>query len=132
MTLRSPQFLQGKRYFAASALTLLVLGSAPGVLRAEEVSTEEWNISADKITRYEDPQSVVAEGNIILEKREKIPPPPPATETPEGMTDWSELLGEAPQQKKEMTAEEAEAAPVAAHSFEIAPGAELVDALDQM
>jgi LPS-assembly protein len=113
VTLRSPHFPQGKRYFAASALTLLVLGSAPGLLRAETVATEEWNISADKITRYEDPQSVVAEGNIVLEKREKIPPPPPETETPEGMTDWSELLGETPQKKKEITAEEVEAAPVA-------------------
>ena len=113
MILRSPHLQRGKRYLAASALTLFVFGSAPGMLQAETVATEEWNISADKITRYEDPQSVVAEGNIILEKREKLPPPLPESQTAEGMTDWSELLGEAPQQAKEMTAEEVEAAPVA-------------------
>ena len=113
MILRSPHLQRGKRYLAASALTLFVYGSAPGMLQAETVATEEWNISADKITRYEDPQSVVAEGNIILEKREKLPPPLPESQTAEGTTEWSELLGEAPQQEKEKTAEEVAAAPVA-------------------
>ena len=34
---------------------------------AEVISAEEWNISADKMTRYENPPSIIAEGNVILE-----------------------------------------------------------------
>lgn len=113
MILHSPQFQKAKRYITATALSLLAFQSAPVMLHAESVATEEWNISADKITRYEDPQSVVAEGNIILEKREKLPPPPPVTDEEKGMTDWSELLGEKPKKKKEVKAEQVDAAPVA-------------------
>lgn len=61
---------------------------------AEKVSTEEWNISADKVIRYEDPNSIVAQGNVILEKKEKLPPPPPQKSG--DLSSWSELLGEAP------------------------------------
>jgi LPS-assembly protein len=111
--LHSPQFQKAKRYITATALGLFAFHAAPVMLHAETVATEEWNISADKITRYEDPQSVVAEGNIVLEKREKLPPPPPPTEAEKGMSDWSELLGEEPAQKQEVKAEEIDAAPVA-------------------
>lgn len=110
MTLRSPHLPEAKRYLAATALTLVTLCAAPAVQSAETVATEEWNISADKITRYEDPQSVVAEGNVILEKRERLPPP--VVETPEEVSDWSELLGEEPK-KGEMTADAVVAAPTA-------------------
>lgn len=74
MTLRSPHLPTAKRYLTATALALFALCAVPAVHSAETVATEEWNITADKITRYEDPQSVVAEGNIILQKREKLPP----------------------------------------------------------
>jgi LPS-assembly protein len=108
VTLRSPHLPKAKRYLAATALTLVTLCAVPAVQSAETVATEEWNISADKITRYEDPQSVVAEGNVILEKRERLPPP--VVETAEDVSDWSELLGEEPK-KEEMTADAIDAAP---------------------
>ncbi|MFC1832252.1 LPS-assembly protein LptD [Thermodesulfobacteriota bacterium] len=62
---------------------------------AQKVATEEWDISADKIIRYENPESIVAEGNIVLIKRKKTPPKPPGAEDGvEGVTDWSILLEE--------------------------------------
>ncbi len=60
--------------------------------QAEKVSTEEWNISADKIARYDDPNSIVAQGNVILTKREKLPPQKTADEVKASM--WSGLLEE--------------------------------------
>jgi LPS-assembly protein len=59
---------------------------------AESVNTEEWDITADKIIRYEKPMSIVAEGNIVLIKRKKIPPQQSAKDTQ--ATEWSELLEE--------------------------------------
>ena len=109
MTLLSPQLPKVKRFSAVAALTLFTLSSANIAVSAETVTTEEWNISADKIIRYEDPQSVVAEGNIIREKREKLPPP--VKEEAIQLTDWAELLGEEPK-KSEVKAEEIDAAPV--------------------
>ncbi len=62
---------------------------------AQKVATEEWDISADKIIRYENPESIVAEGNIVLIKRKKTPQKPPGSEDGvEGVTDWSILLEE--------------------------------------
>ena len=59
---------------------------------AEKTSTEEWNISADRIARYENPNSIVAKGNVVLIKREKMSPPRSAAELRAGL--WSELLEE--------------------------------------
>ena len=64
---------------------------------AQKVATEEWDITADKIIRYEKPESIVAEGNIVLVKRKRVPPAPPgAGEGAEEVTDWYILLEEAP------------------------------------
>ena len=41
-------------------------------LMAASVDARQWEITADKITRYEDPASVIAEGNVILEKKESV------------------------------------------------------------
>lgn len=73
-------------------LTALLLCTTNEYASAEQVSTEAWDISADKVMRYEDPNSIVAQGNVILEKKEPMPlnPPPPATR----FTSWSELLEE--------------------------------------
>jgi LPS-assembly protein len=60
--------------------------------RAELASTEEWNISADKIVRYEDPNSVIAQGNVILIKKTKVPPKPSAAAIKS--SSWAELLEE--------------------------------------
>jgi LPS-assembly protein len=109
VTLRSPQLPKIKRFSTVAALTLFTLSSANVAVSAETVATEEWNISADKIIRYEDPASVVAEGNIILVKREKLPPP--VKEPSQEVTEWAELLGEKTE-KTEVKAEEIDAVPV--------------------
>lgn len=59
---------------------------------AESASTEEWNISADKIARYEDPNSIVAQGNVVLTKQEKMAPKRSAEEIRSSL--WAELLEE--------------------------------------
>ncbi len=59
---------------------------------AESASTSEWNISADKITRFDSPESIIAEGNIVLKKREKLPPKPIKVDTT--VTSWTVLLEE--------------------------------------
>lgn len=68
----------------------LVLTAAPG-WSEESINAAQWNITADKLTRYEDPPSVIAEGNVVLTKtrtatREK--------KVKRGKSDWSSLLGE--------------------------------------
>jgi LPS-assembly protein len=73
----------------------------------ESLSTEEWDITADRIIRFDDPLSVVAEGNIELVKRRLQPPPPPKVE--EEITEWSVLLEEEPE-ISEPTPEDVEAA----------------------
>lgn len=79
---------------AFTALTLSALVVLPSLCLAEAVATTEWNITADRIIRYEDPNSIVAEGNIILEKRVKLPP---ATQKArQSQSNWSDLLEEPP------------------------------------
>lgn len=72
---------------------------------AEQVTTEEWNISADKIIRYDEPASIIAQGNVILEKKEKIPPMTMAEKLEQDS--WADLLEEGPLEK-ELTALEVE------------------------
>ncbi len=82
---------------AASKLILAVVpfllhcGFLP-VAHAEQVTTEEWDISADRLLRFDSPSSIVAEGNVVLIKKERLPANPPVPET--AFTTWSELLGE--------------------------------------
>ena len=80
------------RLFLLSALSSAVLTAPTGSTAAESLSTEEWDITADRIIRYEKPQSIVAEGNIELIKRKKIPPQP--TLAAETVSDWASLLEE--------------------------------------
>ncbi len=58
--------------------------------RAEVVKASQWQITADKITRYENPPSVIAEGNVVLEKTETIT----RQKKPAAGSGWSELLEE--------------------------------------
>jgi LPS-assembly protein len=58
---------------------------------AETVNAEQWDISADKMTRYENPPSIIAEGNVILEKIRKSSQP---ARTPGR---WDALLEEQPE-----------------------------------
>ena len=74
-------------------LTSLIAVSLPvsnGI--AETVATEEWQIAADKITRYEDPKSIIAEGNVVLTKRELLPPE--VSKKQKKNQQWEELLEE--------------------------------------
>ncbi|MEE4242975.1 MAG: LPS assembly protein LptD [Desulfopila sp.] len=97
MTRILPQFKEPQRILAIPALLFLFLFSSTCL--AESTATSEWNISADKITRFEKPQRIVAEGSIILEKREKVlPKPAPSGQT--GVSSWAELLGEEVQEPK--------------------------------
>ncbi|HHL35014.1 MAG TPA: LPS-assembly protein LptD [Desulfobulbaceae bacterium] len=57
---------------------------------ASSIQAKEWNITADKITRYEDPPSIIAEGNVILKKIESVTRKKKNNRT----TDWTSLLGE--------------------------------------
>ncbi|MEK6201713.1 MAG: LPS assembly protein LptD [Desulfobulbaceae bacterium] len=59
---------------------------------AETVTTEEWQIAADKIIRYEDPKSIIAEGNVVLTKREQLPPELPKKQQKDKT--WAALLEE--------------------------------------
>ncbi|GAB6190963.1 LPS-assembly protein LptD [Desulfocastanea catecholica] len=75
-----------------AALILLLSGGLAGQVHAEKVSTEEWNITADKLVRYEDPSSIVAQGDVVLIKKERLPPRRSAAEIK--FSQWSELLEE--------------------------------------
>ncbi|PIE55977.1 MAG: hypothetical protein CSA34_06750 [Desulfobulbus propionicus] len=70
-------------------LTILCLVQPPAVFAAA-VQAEQWEITANKITRYEDPPSVIAEGNVVLTKQETITQPRRNTQ----QTNWAELLNE--------------------------------------
>ncbi|CAK8721869.1 LPS-assembly protein LptD [Candidatus Electrothrix laxa] len=58
---------------------------------AEAVRAMQWEITADKLTRFEDPASIIAEGNVILQKMENITG---AITIKEEKQDWGDLLGE--------------------------------------
>ncbi len=69
-------------------LTLLIcLYSAEAY--AESADALQWEITADKLTRYEDPPSIIAEGNVVLEKREEV-----TREVKTKSSGWADLLGE--------------------------------------
>ena len=55
-------------------LSIIVAGlyfcTAP--VLAKEYKAPKWDITADKITRYEDPPSIIAEGNVLLEKTQEV------------------------------------------------------------
>ncbi|MEJ2058390.1 MAG: putative LPS assembly protein LptD, partial [Desulfofustis sp.] len=66
----------------------------PAQANGQSVATEEWDITADRIIRYEDPESIVAEGNIVLIKRKKMPAKPPGSAKKEEVSEWYVLLEE--------------------------------------
>lgn len=77
--------------FAFAVLCCLQINGVAEYAQAEKVSTEKWNISADKLMRYEQPNSIVAQGNVILEKKEQYSPKKTAGVE---RSSWSELLEE--------------------------------------
>ncbi len=71
---------------------LLVVGffHIPAALSAVTADAEQWEITADKMTRFEDPPSLIAEGNVILEKKEIVT----RTRAAARPSRWDDLLGE--------------------------------------
>jgi LPS-assembly protein len=59
--------------------------------QAATVDARQWEMSADKLTRHENPPTLIAEGNVVLEKKEPASPAPPPQPS-----EWSTLLGEEP------------------------------------
>ncbi|NOX80982.1 MAG: hypothetical protein GXP57_07840, partial [Deltaproteobacteria bacterium] len=62
----------------------------PATGMAEVMATPQWQITADKIIRYEKPASIIAEGNVVLKKTRIVRKRKKAA-TGAG---WSSLLGE--------------------------------------
>ncbi|MDW7773049.1 MAG: LPS assembly protein LptD [Desulfobulbaceae bacterium] len=73
-----------------SIFLFLISGLAffPSQVLAEVIQAPQWNITADKMTRFENPPSIVAEGNVLLEKTQEI------VITKKRDTRWDELLEE--------------------------------------
>ncbi len=90
-------------FFSGIFICLLLSGQTAF---AEEVSTDKWDISADKIVRYDNPNSIVATGNVLLVKKERVQKTPSPEDT--GLTSWQELLGEGKPTTPPITAEEVE------------------------
>ncbi|MCL2340767.1 MAG: LPS assembly protein LptD [Proteobacteria bacterium] len=59
---------------AAYALLLIAL-LFPAQVRAVSVDARHWELTADKLTRVEDPPTLIAEGNVVLEKKETVATP---------------------------------------------------------
>ncbi len=81
--------------------SLLAFTFQSGFLLAETVKTDEWQIEADKVLRFEDPPSVIADGNVILTKL-RILPPKQATKKVT-TSDWGALLEEEPKAQENET-----------------------------
>ncbi len=81
--------------FSICLASLLAFTVQTNTLQAETVETEEWQIEADKLLHFDNPKSVIAEGNVVLTKLRILPPKNavlPKAET----SSWSTLLEEAP------------------------------------
>ncbi len=76
------------RFLSTLRLTVLIVFAWNVPVGAAEMDAEQWNITADKIIRYENPPSVIAEGNVVLEKKETIP-----TVKKPASSRWDALLG---------------------------------------
>ncbi len=80
--------------FSFCLASLLALTSQPGFLLADTVKTDEWQIEADKVMRFENPPSVIAEGNVVLTKLRILPPK--QEKKVSATSGWGTLLEEDP------------------------------------
>ncbi len=80
--------------FSLCVGSLLAFAVQPGLGLADTVKTDEWQIEADKVLRFENPQSVIAEGNVVLTKIRILPAKSNVEKTEP--SDWSILLEEEP------------------------------------
>ncbi len=82
--------LSGLRLVLLFLVFQLLIG-LPQSAFADKVATDKWDISADKVIRYESPNSIVAQGSVVLIKNEKmVAKPQQQLKT----TAWAELLEE--------------------------------------
>jgi len=85
-----------------------IFTALPGIaLSEQEAGTKQWSVSAEKITRYDDPPSIIAEGNVVLKKNEFVE----VVKKERPQADWDDLLGssdERPTDEKSDTALEPE------------------------
>ncbi len=91
MALFLPHLRKSGQFYLPTSLIMLLFCCSPAL--AQFTATSAWDISADKITRLENPQRIIAEGNIVLIKRQQTLPQvvdPRAVER----SQWSELLEE--------------------------------------
>jgi LPS-assembly protein len=51
---------------------LLSLSFSPAALAAVAINARQWHVTADKMIREENPPRLVAEGNVIMEKKEPL------------------------------------------------------------
>ncbi len=82
--------------FPLCLASLLALAVTPDFIRADTVNTEEWQIEADKVTRFDNPKSIIAEGHVVLTKLRKLPPR--STAPQQRTTEWTLLLEESPEE----------------------------------
>jgi len=82
--------------FLTVALLLSTGLFSPANVHAEAMKAQQWEITADKLTRYENPPSVIAEGNVVLEKVENIT----RLKKSARPTGWDDLLEESSAQEK--------------------------------
>ncbi len=85
-------------------LASFLILSTPGLLLAETIETEEWQIEADKVLRFDNPNSVIAEGKVVLTKIRKLPPV--LKKKTSSATKWAVLLEEAPETQTEEVTQE--------------------------
>lgn len=78
--------------FSLCLCSLLALVAHPGFLHADTVKTDEWQIEADKVQRFDNPSSIIAEGNVVLTKLRILPPKQEKKKT--ATSDWAVLLEE--------------------------------------
>ncbi len=64
--------LPSSSIFAFVLCSLMGMFFFPALLWADSVDARAWEITADKLTRHEDPPSFIAEGNVILEKKDPV------------------------------------------------------------
>lgn len=72
----------------------------PPPMHAVSVAARQWEITADKMTRHENPPTLIAEGNVVLEKKEPVAATPASAPS-----EWSGLLGEEPSKKADIPAQ---------------------------
>lgn len=80
--------------FSLYLASLLALVIHPNPLQADTVKTDEWQIEADKVLRFDNPKSIIAEGNVILTKLRILPPKQKTNKVK--ATEWAVLLEETP------------------------------------